>query len=241
MQMFESLFSELSIQTKTVHLWLSYLSPERDHDGHLEECLSEAEVARADRFVKESDRQKYIAGRVIVRNLLARYVGGSPESISFSLGEHGKPYLEDNSLQFNFSHVGDYLLLGVTRDQAIGVDIEHHRENKEHLEIAKRFFAASEYEKLLALPAQDQKKYFYHCWTLKEAFIKATGQGLSFGLSNFEVDLSGMKKNALLSVHGDTAAVDDWTLQSFVLPELPNYFSAFCVSGRCETVKFFVY
>ncbi|MDP1574157.1 MAG: 4'-phosphopantetheinyl transferase superfamily protein [Coxiellaceae bacterium] len=249
--MFESLFSELSLQAQFVHLWLSYLSPVRDHDGHLEACLSEAEVAHADRFIKESDRQKYIAGRVIVRNLLARYLGHSPEEIVFLTGTHGKPYLKNFPLHFNFSHVGDYLLLGVTRDQAIGVDIEHHRDSKDHMEIAKRFFAPSEYAQLIAQPVLAQTRYFYQYWTLKEAFIKATGQGLSFGLSNFEVSVAEQilldppfstgRGNCLLSVHGDVAAVKDWTLQSVIFPELPNYFGAFCVEGQCNGVKFYVY
>lgn len=129
----------------------------------------------------------------LAKTVLQHYL--PDELISFEKGEHGKPYLNNHPLQFNFSHSGDYFLMGVTKDRPIGVDIERLRDNKDFLAIAERFFAKSEYDALAALPVEQQQDAFYRCWVLKEAYIKATGFGLSLGLANFEVDfLSGVSK-----------------------------------------------
>src|SRR3989338_4231829 len=108
--------------------------------------------------------------REIAHAILSKYL--PPQEIIFENNSHGKPYLKNHALEFNFSHAGDYLLLAVTLKNKIGIDIEREKNNKDFLAIAKRFFAESEYKALTALPETAQKQAFYRCWTLKEAFIK---------------------------------------------------------------------
>lgn len=228
-----------TLKVGAVHLWLAPLSHLKDHPVHIENILSNDEVARAKRFIKPSDQEKYIASRIIIRRILARYLSMNPIDIIFDVNDHGKPYIKNQSVQFNFSHAGDYLLLGVTLNNKVGVDIEYEKNNNDFLSIAERFFSPYEYQAIINLAPQEQKAAFYHCWTLKEAFIKATGLGLSFGLSNFEVSIQGAESSALRQVQNDSP--ENWTLQSIVLPDLQHYHAAYALEGRCEALNINIY
>jgi len=182
--------------------------------------LSSDEWGRAMRFVDARDRERFAKARWSLRNILARYLTISPENIVFSYGTHGKPSLKNSAVQFNLSHAGDYGLLAIARD-AVGVDIEIVRTNRDFLALAERFFAPQEYAALLALPAKKRMSAFYRCWTRKEAFIKATGDGLSLSLAKFEViidDVNGTDSVLKNSYHELNQSVD-WTI--CVVPDLP--------------------
>lgn len=152
----------------------------------LSPLLSPEEGARADRFVKPADGIAYRIGRGHLRQVLAQWVGGDAASLAFRLGPSGKPALERGP-QFNLSHSGGLACLAVHPDAVLGVDIEAPRPVEEG--VARRFFSASEYAGLSALPQAEWLPAFFRIWTRKEAVLKAVGTGLTDRLDGFDVTL----------------------------------------------------
>src|SRR5208282_2181592 len=115
-----------------------------------------------------------------LRVLLGHYLGVAPGGIEFSYGPKGKPRLAAPvDVRFNISHSGGLALFAFTLDCEIGVDVEHIRPLRDMQEIASRFFCAEEATELMSLPAHGREQAFYLCWTRKEAYLKAVGEGLS--------------------------------------------------------------
>lgn len=206
-----------SLKNNDVHIWCVNLS---DISTNIESVYSTANgsVSASDR----ANKQK-IFSKTITRKILSSYLNCSPQEIEFSIGDHGKPSIKNSDVQFNVSDSGDYLLLGVTLHDPIGVDIECTNRNVDYLALAKRFFTVLEYEAIAH--SHDQKAAFFRCWTQKEAFIKATGMGLSFGLSNFDVDLNQ-----------ESFLIDNFRVQSIDVG-VENYVAA--VAVRDADPKFF--
>lgn len=207
------------------------------------DCLTDEEKKRAAKFVRTDDQQKWLFARAMLRRVLSSYLSCAPLDMTFEINSHGKPFVRDSDVKFNLSHAGDCVLIGVTLQYDIGVDIEKARENKNILALSKRFFSSSEYLAIQA--AENPQAAFYRGWTRKEAFIKATGLGLSFGLSNFEVDVSDCADNAssLISVQGDAEAAKQWCVRSIAFSDIEqNYFAAFAVKKDVLTIisDFFV-
>lgn len=186
-----------------VDLWLWRL------EGGDPSVLSADETARAGRFVFARDRDRFIAGRARLRQILGRYLGQPARDIAFRYGEFGRPEVAD--IAFNLSHSRDQAALIVAAADPglqLGVDIEAVRPIEEG--VAEAHFAASEVLALRALPDCEQMAAFYRCWTRKEAFLKALGTGLSTDLSSFCVTLGPEDPPHLLSWAAGDAG--DWTL-----------------------------
>jgi 4'-phosphopantetheinyl transferase len=153
------------------------------------ELLSADEKDRGNRFYRERDRRRFIVAHGAVRTILAEYLQADPREVRFASGRSGKPFLPATSLRFNLSHSGELAVVAVGFEREVGIDIEEHRDVSDALQIAVRFFAASETERLQRI-ADDPVMLatsFLRCWTRKEAFVKAVGQGLSYPLNSFEV------------------------------------------------------
>ncbi len=205
-----------------VHLWrVSLLRPPLPVDM-LWRVLNEEEQARAGRYHFERDRRRFVAARGMLRVILSRYVGISPAAIRFEYSDYGKPSLSDRpELAFNATDSGDLMALGVAVDRLLGVDIEQVRDDFGGMEIAERFFSPTEVAVLRALPAHEQPRAFFRCWTRKEAFIKAIGEGLSYPLHKFDVTLAPDEPARLLRVAGEPDAPWHWFLADF--PVHPDY------------------
>jgi 4'-phosphopantetheinyl transferase len=230
----------LSLCAHDVHVWRVLLTHSEQFSQDHERCLSADEIARADQFIQKKDRIQFIKTRCALRFTLSLYLNIQPEKIVFARGGHGKPWIADSDLTFNMSHSGRYLLMGVTRHRAIGVDIECAKDNRDFLALAKRFFSPSEY--LSIQSATHPAAAFYRCWTRKEAFVKATGLGLSFPLSHFEVDVAETPDGAscLLRVAHPGFLAAHWTLRSIFLETgQPAYFAAIAVQGEVDKIYFF--
>jgi 4'-phosphopantetheinyl transferase len=151
-----------------------------------------------------------------LRILLGRYVGTSPAEIRFQYESHGKPEIalpqDCRSLRFNVSNSGGLALIAVGSGRAIGVDIEKVRPLPDFLNIARRFFSAREVQAILAVGENQRQEAFFACWTRKEAFLKATGMGLSYPLSGFSVsvDPEGPAELCELGENGNGAG--NWSL-----------------------------
>lgn len=173
--------------------------------------LNPEEQARADRFRFPGDRDFFVQCRSWLRQVLATYLEQPPDRIRLAYGESGKPRLAEPGpldLRFNLSHSGTRAVLAVTRGREVGIDIEALRPIEDA--IAERFFAPGEVAVLRSLPVTEREAAFFRCWTRKEAFIKALGDGFSRALDSFEVAFRPGAEPAILSVDGDPAEGARW-------------------------------
>jgi 4'-phosphopantetheinyl transferase len=201
------------------------------------DTLSPDERARAARWLRPRDREHFVTARAWLRHTLGRYLGVEPHAIAFTHGVHGKPALAGAavSLQFNLSHSGAFALLALSRDKAVGVDVELLRPLHDCAAIAQRHFAAAEWQRWSQLPQAQQLAAFYACWTRKEAYVKALGGGLSVPLDGFEVAFEPDRAPALLTVGGSAQAALGWTLWG--VEPAPDHVAAVVVQGRSLTLR----
>ena len=229
----------LSLGSSDVHVWQVGLDQSPSQRAFFQNTLDEDERSRADRFYFSRDRERFIVARGVLRVLLGRYLDRSPESLFFTYSTHGKPALALESgadaIRFNLSHSHGTALYAVTRGRELGVDLEFIRGDLEAEQIAERFFSQSEIGALRALPPDLRKNAFFLCWTRKEAYIKARGEGLSMPLDQFDVSLIPGEPAALLSTHPDPDEALSWSLTH--LSPAPGYAAALATKGRDWTLS----
>lgn len=165
--------------------WLALLESHAD-------VLSADERQRAVRFRQEADRHRYSVARIGLRDILSRYRAIAPHALQFSYGEKGKPYLApqpgEPPLEFNLSHSGDWVGVAIAR-VPVGFDLEAIRPIPQLDAILRRHFTASEQATLQPLAAAAKTLAFFRLWTAKEAFLKATGLGISAALDSVAIAL----------------------------------------------------
>ncbi len=196
-----------------VHLWVARLDPSAAQVAELRGLLDPDEIARADRFRFDVHRRRFIVGRGFQRLVLGAYRGVPAARVRYAYGPKGKPALEEagpSPLYFNLSNSEELAILGLTREREIGVDVEYLRELSDLRELASRFFAEPESRELLALPASQQREAFFNCWTRKEAYLKAVGDGLSAPLDAFEVTLVPGIPARMVRLEGDPRRAAAW-------------------------------
>lgn len=217
-----------------VHLWRIELAAVVPGESRWQRILSPDEQTRAARFHFARDRQRFSATRALLRIVLGSYVGSAPEKLVFAYLDKGKPFLKsrgtDDALEFNVSHSGDVALLAITRGRSVGVDVEQIRENLDPLAIARRYFSPHEQSRLGTLEGSDRYAGFFRCWTRKEAYIKARGDGLSLPLDAFDVSLNPGDQNALLACRTPDPDTKMWSLREVTAGE--GYVAALCVQGQ---------
>jgi 4'-phosphopantetheinyl transferase len=198
-----------------VHVWRVFLSEDLTATRCFESTLAEDEKARAARFIFERDRHRYISARGILRDLLGKYMQCAPQKIDFEYGPHGKPAVASpnsrSGISFNLSHSHELAVVAIARNREVGIDVELIRPEFAGEDIAKRYFSVTEVADLNALPAQRKAEGFFLCWTRKEAYIKARGDGLHMPLDSFSVSLSPDNPAELSSVDESR-----WKMESFV-------------------------
>lgn len=216
-----------------IHVWSASLAISPETHGTYQLVLSDDELERAARFRFDIHRSRFTAARAILRTLAAGYLGLAPGDVEFCYGMNGKPEIAGAPFYFNASHSEDQGLFAFTQIAPLGVDLEHVRPVSEMVDIAGRFFSPREAAAILALPARERTVAFFRCWTRKEAFIKATGEGLSFALDRFAVSLD--ESAALLCVEPDTAEASEWSL--FHLDPEEGYIGALAIRHRRDTLS----
>jgi 4'-phosphopantetheinyl transferase len=183
--------------------------------------LSREERERADRFHFEADRRRSVIGRGCLRLLLSGILGLPAKSLRFEFGEFGKPKLtstQAQGLEFSASHSGDLVLIAISRGRAVGVDVETVRTDIDIDEIAARFFSVNEYRNLASLVGTSRYEAFFTCWTRKEAYLKARGEGLSTPLNQFEVSFLPGEEARLLETRKAPGEVNRWRLEPVTVP-----------------------
>lgn len=190
--------------------------------------LCDAEQRRADRFRFDRDRRRFIVARARLRQLLAARLGVRPVSVEFVYGRNGKPALAqrfaDTGWRFNVSHCEEVAVFALSRARDIGIDVEAIRAVREADDIASRFFSRRENDAYRALAPQDKPLAFFSCWTRKEAFVKALGDGFSVLFDRFDVSLAPDEAAQILRVESPLGDARGWRLDSF--SPLPGFIAA---------------
>lgn len=222
-----------SLAQSDIHLWYRVTEPfdQADIDNDLI-VLSQDEQDRCARFVFLQDRRDYASAHSLLRKLLSHYCAKAPQSWKFVKGVNGKPYIDsvdsnESNVGFNLSHTRGLVACGVVRGHEIGVDVERVDRAPATLDIAQRYFSKTEYDMLLRTELSERFIRFIELWALKEAYIKATGGGLSEPLNSFGFNFSGRSGLAFNAPGG--ADSSQWT---FALYEpVPHVRLAFAISS----------
>ncbi len=219
--------TNLALPDNQVHVYYAYLNQRASQLRQLAQTLSEDERVRAEQLHFERDKSRFIARRGLLRTILGSYLGTEPGQLQFSYGRYGKPTLAkpfvSNSLHFNMSHSNGLALYAIIVGRPLGIDLEYVRPIGEAEQIAERFFSAQENAVLRTLPVGDKNQAFFYCWTRKEAYLKAIGDGLTRPSNQFSVLLDSWEPASPLSVTGDPKEVSGWTLQTLTpVPGVPG-------------------
>ncbi|MBW4433528.1 MAG: 4'-phosphopantetheinyl transferase superfamily protein [Pelatocladus maniniholoensis HA4357-MV3] len=227
--------TNLTLLPDDVHVWRISLERPKSEMQALQTTLSSDEIARAQRFYFEQHRQRFIAGRGILRTILGRYLDVEPQAVQFTYEVRGKPLLADSfadgGLSFNLSHSEDLALCGVSRNRKIGIDVEHMRSVSDVEALAERFFAPREYEVVRSLPLNQQQQVFFRYWTCKEAYLKAIGVGI--------VQLEKVEISLTLEQPAKLITDQEWSL--IELAPGKNYLGAVAIAGQSLDLKYWQY
>ncbi len=231
------LTSGLTVAPGEIDVWSVRLDPPAEQVERLGRCLSPDEWERANRFRFDKHRRQYVVGRGALRTLLASYLGTRPELVKFSYGPRGKPFLDppQNDLQFNLTNSDELALVGFVLGREIGVDVEYLRKMQDCEQISERFFSESERTVLRSIPFPAKEEAFFNCWTRKEAYLKAVGEGLAAPLDSFDVTLALDEPPRMLTLEGDAERAARWFLHH--LRPAPDYVGAVAIEGGTWEVK----
>lgn len=213
---------KLTLPENQIHIWRVPLDPSARTVADFQNTLAPDELARAARFRFAQDRDHFLIARARLRAILSRYTNIQPRELVFQYSAKGKPRLANapacDALSFNVSHSQGLALCAIARGSAVGIDLERVRANSAWREIAQRFFSPQETAMLDALPLAEQSRAFFECWTRREAYLKATGDGIaSLDAENF----------------GDAS---HWSLRSFT--PCSGYVAALAVKGATARLEF---
>jgi 4'-phosphopantetheinyl transferase len=225
----------LALPPDQIHLWLAF-DNEIDDDAlanYRRLLLNEEERLREKRFHFEKDRKQFVITRALVRTVLSRYSNIRPPAWQFSKSAYGRPAIsngdaDSNALSFNLSHSNGLVMLAVSRQQPLGVDVENTHLRAAPLDIAGEFFSREEAQALHALPPEMQHERFFQYWTLKESYIKAEGKGLSIPLDQFSLAFSAATG---IDIHFHSSfEKNSLNWRFFLFQPTPHYMASVCIN-----------
>jgi 4'-phosphopantetheinyl transferase len=224
--------ASISLLEDEVHVWRLTLAGPTER---FLEQLDTDEVARANRFYFERHRKRFVIARGFLRLLLGQYLQTEAKQLQFVYGPWGKPALAGESrLRFNMSHSREVALYALTNGREIGVDVEYVRADFTSDDIARRFFSPLEVENLDGLSDDERVAAFFRCWTRKEAYIKATGRGMSQPLDGFDVTLE--REEGVVLLRNDDGTHDRWQLADVAVGA--NYAGALAVEKPIGKIRY---
>jgi 4'-phosphopantetheinyl transferase len=224
--------AKLSLPAHEIHVWRASLDQPQGLKNYLA-TLAPDERQRAARLHHPKDREHLIVARGLLRALLGRYLGINPASLVFRYSAHGKPALAGlltEDVRFNLSHSHGLALLAFARGRDLGIDLEYARREVATQQVAERFFSPAETVSLRALPADQQAEAFFNCWTRKEAYVKARGDGLALRLDQFDVSLAPGEPAMLLGTRAEEDQAARWLM--IELAPGADFKAALVVEGR---------
>ena len=224
----------LSLPAHTVHVWRADLGLEAAYLRRLEQNLSADERGRASRFRFARDRDRFVGARGLLREVLTLYLDASPGRLSFDYGAHGKPFLagkEHSTLRFNVAHSLDAMLLAIAHMREVGVDVEGVRNISPAMEeIYETVLSEPEKQALARCGGEGKRTKFLRFWTLKEAYIKADGRGVSLPLEQIDVSSPEGRVAVLDEATGEWRTCPRWELRT--LAPVPGYVAA--LAAECQ-------
>lgn len=216
-----------------VHVWRVSLNPAPPRLERLATILGDDERLRADRFRFAPDRARFTAAHGLLRTVLGRYLGIDAHRLRFTYSPNGKPRLKwpanGGRLSFSLSHSGEIGLFAITSNRHVGVDVEFTGRAGKVVDIAGALLTEREHTQLLACPVNLREVMLLRYWTCKEAYLKATGEGLSRRLTQVEISLTGREPPRLIRIAGDPTSATTWSLRD-LLPA-SDYIGAVAVEG----------
>jgi len=227
--------SSFQLASDEVHSWCARLDVPPETSARLYATLTPDERTRSARFQFELDQQRFIVARGVLRDLLGRYLQTQPGQIRFVYNAFGKPDLGPefgNRLKFNLSHSAGLALIAIATASNVGVDLEYVRAQSDYADIARSFLSTAEADYLIALPSHLYAEAFLGCWTKKEAYVKACGEGLATPLNGFSVPLTtdpGDTPVDLYLASKDMVPAKRWSL--YTLRPAPGYAGALAIEG----------
>ena len=222
-----------------VHLWCAFTEALRDPSllARYRRLLDDDECRREERLRIPDDRQRYVITRALVRTLLSRYAPRAPQEWAFEANSHGRPHIANveglaRGLVFNVSHTRGLVVLAISRERALGVDVEH-QDRSVSPGVLERFFAPAEASAIRALPVEQQGRRLLQHWTLKEAYIKARGMGLAIAVRQVSFDLTSDERIGFAT---SPTVDDDPQRWRFWQPQVGEYVVAVCAEGAVQLV-----
>ncbi len=195
----------LSLSSENIDVWLCDLKKLSDNTDEFYSILAEDELKRVEKLKIEGKKKQYIITKGSLRKYLGLLTEADPSVFKFKYLEYGKPVLEEPSryvdISFNISHSNDIALIAISRKCDIGIDVEKINHEVDHQALVSRFFSKAEQSEFNHYSASSKAKAFYACWTRKEAFIKATGNGIAYGLDTFDVTVDPGVKKPKITLH----------------------------------------
>lgn len=237
----ESPVAEPAYPARVIHLWLASLDIAEDQRRHLGKLLSADERRRADQFIFDQHRARFIAGRGILRILLGKYLQSDPAEILFSYNLHGKPSLDDRmkmqTVHFNLSHSCGLALFAFTGVGPIGVDIEHVRPESDIKHTGGFILSPNELLALQSVSPALRHTTFFQYWVRKEAFLKAIGEGFTGTVSAYDVCDIPEKPVMENSFAGTKARFTEWHVRDIPLEE--GFAAALACKSNTWPLSFF--
>ncbi len=235
MSLTPSLSSSFQLASDELHTWCASLDVPPETSARLYATLTPDERVRSARFRFERDRQRFVVAHGALRDLLGRYLHTEPGRIRFVYNAFGKPDVSpesSNRLTFNLSHSAGLALIAIANASNVGVDLEYIRARSDCADIARHFFSASEVDYLTALPNHLYAEAFFSCWTKKEAYLKACGEGLAIPLNSFSVPLTTDRAHTAVDscvASKDRIPGNGWSF--YTLRPAPGYAGALAIEG----------
>lgn len=224
-----------------VHIRLFNLALSATELTRFEQLLAPEELKRADRLIDHQVRNRFIAGRGLLRETLAGCLDRKPSDILIASNQYGKPILsgEDSNhgLGFNLSHSGDLAIMALADRRELGIDLEQIREDLPYEAMAQQFFSRREQADLFSLPTELQRAAFFRCWTRKEAYLKGCGSGFSQPAHICDVSLLPGQPPALLADRIDPSQTSKWSLIDLDVPE--GFCATLAVQSPLPTIIYF--
>jgi len=228
----------VELTEKKIHIFLLHL--EEYDDEQLYNFLSNDEKQRADRLKVELKKKQFIIARSVLRKIISNSINKPHDEIVFYYTEKDKPIIKDRvndkRVEFNVSHSEQYILIAITLDNSVGVDVEKINAKIDFESLSARFFSNKENKFLRNLEESKKLGAFYNIWTRKEAFIKATGKGMAYGLDNFSV-CSDSEITSKIDIEYQEALEEKWF--SFELMNIDQYKTALSTDNKEAELIFY--
>lgn len=223
------------IKVGEVHIWSAYLPDFKDYKAYFDSILSKDERERATSFKFIKDNEQFTFARGILRCILARYLGESPQDLKIIYGLWGKPCLpREKLLHFNISHSRDYALYAVAPHYEVGIDLEYIDKNLDLENMSSVLFSQHELKYWKSLIASNQADFFFKAWVGKEAFLKAIGKGWLAEDQQMPLDSSFFQKQDLMDEN-----LNSYATNPYFFNRIPGFASALYVKGPPLKVLFY--